>query len=279
MKPNSSPGSRTRCAAPLRGGERCLVCAAGCFSAGRRGAARRAHASHARARRNGVRQVRERRLAGARRRGARVGAALVIDPKRELEPAVAALAPERLHRVEASETELNLMQGERWSLAAGRYWEPLAAVERQFAGVLGSTVASTTPFASPAVASTLYFGVEPGCLGARRERLDFARAVLCPSAKPPALVNLAAELPWRQAYGADLVPLAPFLRAHALDVDVGLAEAFRGSARRQCALIARLLALRATSGRDVGRTAFELLLLTHASRFAESFRESSDAVS
>ena len=102
---------------------------------------------------------------------------------------------------------------------------------------------------------------------------------LCPSAKPPALVDLAAELPWRQAYGADLVPLAPFLRAHALDVDVGLAGAFRGSALRQCALIARLFALRATSGPDTGRTAFELLLLAHAARFAESFRESSDAVS
>ena len=32
MKPNSSPGSRTRCVAPLRGSERCLVCAAGCFT-------------------------------------------------------------------------------------------------------------------------------------------------------------------------------------------------------------------------------------------------------
>ena len=32
MKPNSLPGSRTRCVAPLRGGERCLVCAAGCFT-------------------------------------------------------------------------------------------------------------------------------------------------------------------------------------------------------------------------------------------------------
>ena len=57
------------------------------------------------------------------------------------------------------------------------YWEPLAAAERQFAGVLGSAVASTAPFASPAVASTLYFGVEPGCLAAARERLDFERAV------------------------------------------------------------------------------------------------------
>ena len=32
MKPNSSPGSRTRCVAPLRWGERGLVCAAGCFT-------------------------------------------------------------------------------------------------------------------------------------------------------------------------------------------------------------------------------------------------------
>ena len=98
-------------------------------------------------------------------------------------------------------------------------------------------------------------------------------AEFCPSAKPPALVNLAAELPWRQAYGAELLPLAPFLRAHALDVDVGLAGAFRGSALRQCALLARLLALPATTGPDAGRTAFELLLLAHAARFEESFRE------
>ena len=102
---------------------------------------------------------------------------------------------------------------------------------------------------------------------------------LCPTLRPTALVDLGAELPWRQAYGADLLPLAPFLRAHALDVDVGLAEAFRGSALRQCSLIARLLALRATTGPDTGRTAFELLLLGQAARFAESFRESCDEVS
>ena len=77
-----------------------------------------------------------------------------------------------------------LGNGERWS-PEGRdvlervvaYWEPLAAVARQFAGVVGPAVASTAPFAAPAVASTLYFGVEPGCLGARRERLDFPCAV------------------------------------------------------------------------------------------------------
>ena len=96
---------------------------------------------------------------------------------------------------------------------------------------------------------------------------------LCPNLRPPALVDLGAELPWRQAYGTLLRPLAPFLRAHALDVDVGLAEAFRGSALRQCSLIARLLALRATMGRDTGRTAFELLLLAHAARFQEKCDE------
>ena len=102
---------------------------------------------------------------------------------------------------------------------------------------------------------------------------------LCPPLRPPALVDLGAELPWRQAYGTPLRPLAPFLRAHALDVDVGLAEAFRGSALRQCALIARLLALRATTGPGTGRSVFELLLLTRAARFAESLQESCDEVS
>ena len=101
---------------------------------------------------------------------------------------------------------------------------------------------------------------------------------LCPTLRPPALVSLGAELPWTQAYGTPLLPLPPFLRAHALDVDIGLAEAFRGSALRQCVLVARLLALRATTGPNTGRTAFEQLLVAHAARFAESFRrEAHDA--
>ena len=36
-------------------------------------------------------------------------------------------------------------------------------------------------------------------------------AELCPGARPPALVNLGAELPWRDAYGSPLLPLTPFL--------------------------------------------------------------------
>ena len=115
-------------------------------------------------------------------------------------------------------------------------------------------------------------------IGLDETPLRFVRS-LCPSAVPPALVSLSAEIPWQEAFGLPLLPLESFLRAHGLDGVVGSADACRGSALRQCALIARLLELRATTGRDVGRTVFDLLLLAHASRFAESFRESSDAVS
>ena len=55
----------------------------------------------------------------------RLGAALVIDPKRELARTLEKLAPERLHHVEAQHAVLNLMAGPRWSLendlAAGRW--------------------------------------------------------------------------------------------------------------------------------------------------------------
>ena len=55
----------------------------------------------------------------------RLGAGLIIDPKRELGPALEALAPERLHHVQAQHVVLDLMAGGRWSLeddlAAGRW--------------------------------------------------------------------------------------------------------------------------------------------------------------
>ena len=55
----------------------------------------------------------------------RLGAAIIIDPKRELGSALEALAPERLHHVQVQEALLNLMAGTRWSLeddlAAGRW--------------------------------------------------------------------------------------------------------------------------------------------------------------
>ena len=104
-------------------------------------------------------------------------------------------------------------------------------------------------------------------------------AQLCPTAKPTALVSVSAELPWRDAYGTPLLPLAPFLYAHALDTAFGTADACAASALRQCALLAGLLTLRATTGRDAGRSAFDLLLLAHGARFEESFRrEASETV-
>ena len=59
------------------------------------------------------------------------------------------------------------------------YWSRLAQVRNTFSGVLGSAVASTGAFAAPSVATTLYFGVEPGFHAAAHEResIDFARAV------------------------------------------------------------------------------------------------------
>ena len=55
----------------------------------------------------------------------RVGAALVIDPKREAGPVLEALAPGRLRHITASGTVLNLMASPAWSLegdlAAGRW--------------------------------------------------------------------------------------------------------------------------------------------------------------
>ena len=46
----------------------------------------------------------------------RLGAVLVIDPKRELARTLQALAPERLHRVEADRAVLNVGAGPRWDL-------------------------------------------------------------------------------------------------------------------------------------------------------------------
>ena len=48
----------------------------------------------------------------------RLGAALVIDPKRELGPVLERLAAHRLHHVCADTVALNLMAGERWRLDA-----------------------------------------------------------------------------------------------------------------------------------------------------------------
>ena len=85
----------------------------------------------------------------------------------------------------------------------------------------------------------------------------------------PSLVNLSLEVPWQEGFGLPLDPLDAFFRAHSLEGVVGSAGACRGSALRQCGLIARLLELKATMGREAGRSAFDLLLLAHSGLFEE----------
>lgn len=105
-----------------------------------------------------------------------------------------------------------------------------------------------------------------------------AVATLVPNVRWPALVGLSSEVPWEEFFGGfPLLPLGPFFLAHALEGVVGTADACRGSALRQIALIARLLALRPAgrdrgTGRDCGHSAFELLLSAHSARFEESLR-------
>ena len=57
------------------------------------------------------------------------------------------------------------------------YWEPMARVRGQYAGVRASAAIICADFAAPAISRTLYFGCEPGFLSQRQNGLDFARLV------------------------------------------------------------------------------------------------------
>ena len=59
------------------------------------------------------------------------------------------------------------------------YWEPMARVQGQYAGVRATAATICADFASPAIRSTLYFGCEPGFLAERQNGtgLDFAELV------------------------------------------------------------------------------------------------------
>ena len=59
------------------------------------------------------------------------------------------------------------------------YWLPMVAIDRQYAGVLATARGACAEFADPAVATTLYFGCEPGYAAAREAGTvrDFAKAV------------------------------------------------------------------------------------------------------
>lgn len=59
------------------------------------------------------------------------------------------------------------------------YWLPMVAIGTQYAGVLATARGACAEFADPAVATTLYFGCEPGYVAARDAGAvrDFAQAV------------------------------------------------------------------------------------------------------
>ena len=57
------------------------------------------------------------------------------------------------------------------------YWEPMARVRNQYAGVRATAATICTDFARPAIARTLYFGCEPGFRAEANNGLDFAHLV------------------------------------------------------------------------------------------------------
>ena len=57
----------------------------------------------------------------------------------------------------------------------GAYWRAQARVPRQYAGVLASARTACAELASPRLATTLYFGCEPGWREVRGSAVDFAR--------------------------------------------------------------------------------------------------------
>lgn len=59
------------------------------------------------------------------------------------------------------------------------YWLPMVDIDRQYAGVLATSRGACAEFADPAVATTVYFGCEPGYVAAREAGAvrDFAQAV------------------------------------------------------------------------------------------------------
>ena len=80
---------------------------------------------------------------------------------------------------------------------AGAYWRAQARVPRQYAGVLASARTACAELASPRLATTLYFGCEPGWRAAQHSAVDFARL-----ASPDADGHLLLYQPRRDALDA-----------------------------------------------------------------------------
>ena len=99
---------------------------------------------------------------------------------------------------------------------------------------------------------------------------------LCPLVPLPPRIDLDGQVPWTDAFGAPLLPLEAFLHAHDLAGAVGSADDCFGSALRQCALIARLLELRASAGPHEGCSVFEHWLFAYAGIASLSNEDASD---
>ena len=117
----------------------------------------------------------------------RLGAALVIDPKLELGPALEELAPERLHHVAADRAVVNLMAGPRWSLdadlEAGRWHTAALKILCRVASFVRSSPARVLMDHVPGTDNDEFFAREGASLAVAV--LAFVLIVTHPDADPP----------------------------------------------------------------------------------------------
>ena len=171
------------------------------------------------------------------------------------------------------------------SRKARRKWKPRGAPERGDAGIDRRLLEMTRARRAGARPGVVRRCVARGSDGAqpRRGLRSIVRASwpqrgLCPSVPLPALIDLAAQVPWADAFGAPLLPLDAFLHAH----DLGGAP--NASGRRLLRLGAspvrpsspRLLELRASAGPHEGCTAFEHFLFENSQSAGPSIPEPCD---
>ena len=117
----------------------------------------------------------------------RLGAALIIDPKRELGPVLERLAAARLHHVLADTVALNLMAGERWRLDAllrdGRWLSAATRILLRVASFVPSSPARVLLGHSSGHSNADFFDREGAALVL--SVLGFVLMVTAPDAVPP----------------------------------------------------------------------------------------------
>ena len=115
-----------------------------------------------------------------------LGSALVIDPKLELGPVLARLAPERLHHVTAERSVVNLMASPHWSLdedlAAGRWHTAALKILVRVASFVRSSAARVLMNHAPGNDNTEFFCREGTSLASTV--IAFVLMVTSPDAPP-----------------------------------------------------------------------------------------------